>query len=314
MSIIAITDHITNPDIERKILGDLVGMQVDKDTEVILVWHEQINSEFLNKTPNLRGVQRYGVGYDTLDLKELKSRGMVVCNNPDYGVDEVSDAAVAMIMNIARGITMYNHHAKEYFDTWQENVNKRIKRNSEITLGVIGAGRIGGAVILKSNTLKFNTIFYDKYKEKGHEKVLSAERVDSLNELLERSDIISIHVPLTDETKNMVDDRFLKKMKAGASLVNTARGALFASMDDIFHALKSNTLYQLATDVLPEEPPLKGKLIDAWRNSEKWINGRLIINPHTSFYSIQSLKEMRINAAKNALRILKNEEPYNRIV
>ncbi len=187
MSVIAITDHITNPDIEKDILGDLAGMQVGKDTEVLLVWHEQIDGEFLNKTPNLKGVQRYGVGFDTLDLKELQSRGVVVCNNPDYGVDEVSDTAVAMILNIARGVTVYDHHARACFDTWQENVNNRIKRNSEITVGVIGAGRIGGSVILKCNALKFKTLFYDKYKESGHEKVLSAERVDSLNELLEHN-------------------------------------------------------------------------------------------------------------------------------
>src|SRR5690606_1613671 len=102
------------------------------------------------------------------------------CNNPDYGTDEVADTAIAMIMNIARGISKYNHDAKKYFNSWQENINPLIKRNSDTTVGFIGAGRIGGSAILKCNALKFKTVFYDPFKERGVEKMLNAQRVDSL--------------------------------------------------------------------------------------------------------------------------------------
>jgi len=313
MSKIAITDYITNPNIEREILGELLGTELAEDTEILLVWHEQINEKYIKKLPKLKAVQCYGVGYDNLDLEMLKKKDIIACNNPDYGVDEVSDTTVAMIMNIVRGVLLYNHNAKTYFNSWQENINNKIKRNCEITIGIVGAGRIGGSVILKCNALKFKTIFYDKYKEQGYEKMLSSKRSDSLEEVLKNADIISLHVPLSKETKGMVNRSFLKQMKKGASIVNTARGGLFESLDVLYDALKNNSLSQLAVDVLPEEPPQKGKLINAWRNAEEWINGRLVINPHTSYYSQQALTELRTKAALNALRIYNGQVPFNRL-
>jgi phosphoglycerate dehydrogenase-like enzyme len=311
MSKIAITDYIEIPSIEKEILGDLVSTKVTNETEVILVWHKQINKEYISKLPKLKGVQRYGVGYDNLDLDMLKNKNIIACNNPDYGVDEVSDTAIAMILNIARGITQYNELAKSYFDSWQKNVISTIRRNSDITVGIVGAGRIGGTVLLKCNSLKFKTVFYDKYKERGHDKLLSSIRVNSLKELLNVSDIISLHTPLTIETVGMVNLEFLNEMKKGGSLVNTARGALFSNCDLLYNAMRTNQLNQLAIDVLPNEPPNSGKFINAWRKSEEWINGRLIINPHTAYYSKQSYREMRLKAAENALRIYYGQEPFN---
>lgn len=314
MSKIAITDYIESLSFEREVLGDLVGMDVGDDTEVLMVWHKTIDKNYVNKLPNLRGVQRYGVGYDNIDVDFLKSKNIVVCNNPDYGIDEVSDTTVAMILNIARGVSKYNAKAKNYFNSWQENTDPIIKRNSEVTVGVIGAGRIGGSVILKCNALNFKTVFYDKYKESGYEKLLSSQRVNGLKELLNISDIISIHTPLNVETKGIINQGFIQEMKENASLVNTARGGLFEDCDLLFNSLLNKKIDQLAVDVLPEEPPLPGKLIDAWRNSESWLNGRLIINPHTSYFSLQSIKEMRIKAAENALRIYKGvQEPFNKL-
>ncbi len=314
MSKIAITDFITNPDIEKELLGDLLSDKVSRETEVLLVWHEKIDEEYIRKLPLLRAVQRYGSGFDTLDLAALRSHGIIACNNPDYGVDEVSDTTLAMIINIARGITLYNESAKKYFLNWQENYNTLKKRNSSTTVAVIGAGRIGGSVILRCNALKFNVIFYDKYKERGYEKLLSAKRADSLEEALADADIVSLHVPLNEETKGMVNRSFLDAMKPGSSLVNTARGGLFDDPDLVYDALRSGIIYQFATDVLPQEPPGKDKLTEAWRKSEVWLNGRLIITPHTAWYSQEAACEMRVSAAKNALRLFRGEQPHNRIV
>jgi C-terminal binding protein len=314
MAKIAITDFITDPDIEKEILGDLVSATVGPDTEVLLVWHEKIDSDYIGKLPELKAVQRYGVGFDTIDIDALGNHGIIVCNNPDYGTDEVSDTTVAMIVNIARGLTLYNEAARKYASTWQVNFNPRLKRNSETTVGIIGAGRIGGSVILKCNAMKFKVIFYDKYKERGYEKLLSAKRLESMEEVLENSDIVSLHVPLTRETEGMVDRSFTARIKPGSSLVNTARGGLFADLDIIYEAIKSGMLYQFATDVLPDEPPLSGRLIDSWRRSEEWLNGRVIINPHTAWYSNESIIEMRVRAARNALRLLNGQPPHNRII
>jgi phosphoglycerate dehydrogenase-like enzyme len=258
---------------------------------------------------------RYGVGYDSLDLDCLSRRGVVACNTPDYGTEEVADTAIAMILNIARGISRYDVACRTHSDgTWQENTIHEIRRTSELTLGVVGAGRIGGSVLLRAAALRFRTVLYDPYKPRGHEKVLGASRVDSLDELLRESDIVSIHVPLSDETRGMVDDEFIGAMKPGASLVNTARGAIVSELDVFDEPLRSGHLSSVALDVLPDEPPKDSALIRAWRDREPWLDGRLIINPHSAFYSQQAYVEMRRKAAENARRVLTGEVPHNILV
>lgn len=314
MSIIAITDYFDAPGPEeRAVLGDLVGTEVADDTEVLMVWHTEIDEAYVSGLPRLRGVQRYGVGFDNLDLPALKGRGLVCCNNPDYGVDEVSDTAVAMILNITRGVLRYNELAKGLRDTWQENVLGNLRRSSEITVGVIGAGRIGGSVLLKCHGLGFRTCMYDPYRDRGYEKMLGATRYDTLDELLAVADIVSIHAPLTPETRGMVDAGFVSRMRPGASLVNTARGRIVDDLDVLFEALRDGRLEQVALDVLPDEPPPDGELIRAWRDAGSEYSRRIVINPHTSYFSTDSYSEIRRKAAENALRIYKGEAPFNRL-
>jgi C-terminal binding protein len=312
MTKIAITDYFQQPSVEEiGILGDLVSVNPTELTEVLLVWHAKIDREYVSRFPNLRGVQRYGVGFDTLDIDYLKSVGILCANNPDYGVNEVSDTALAFILNISRGISRYDFLARGFRETWQENVLVELRRSSELTVGVVGAGRIGSSVLLKCRALGFRTAFYDPYKESGHEKVLGAERFFELPDLLKKSDIVSLHCPLNSETSAMVDADFLSQMKPGAALVNTARGKLIAEINDIYEALATNHLSGVALDVLPSEPPEANRLISAWRNGEQWLAGRLLINPHSSFYSEQAISDMRITAALNALRMLNREMPLN---
>jgi len=306
-----ITDYINNPTIEKEVLGIDLTDDFHSNIEVLLVWHQHIDKYYIDKLPQLRGVVRYGVGYDSIDLDYTNSKKIYVCNTPDYGTDEVSDTAIAMIMNIARGISRYDHLCRNYKIGWQENTLNNIKRNSDIKLGVIGAGRIGGSVILKANSIGFDTCFFDPYLSRGYEKLLSSERVDTLGELLMESDIVSLNCPLSDETCGLVDDNFISHMKEGSSLVNTARGGLISDMDTLYQPLKSGKLSNVALDVLPHEPPCNSLLINSWKNKEDWLEGRLIINPHTAYYSTQSYTEMRQKTALNAKRILDGQIPFN---
>lgn len=314
MSSVYITDYIDNPDVERAILGPRLGQALDHDTSVLLVWHQRVDDAYLDRAPNLKGVVRYGVGIDNVDVEACRRRGIVFCNTPDYGTDEVSDTALCMILNIMRGVTRYDHLCRGFGPTWQENVLGPLRRGSRQTLGVIGAGRIGGLVALKARALKIPTTIFDPYRDAGYEKLLGVERADSLEELLGAADVITIHTPLTPETENMVDARFIAAMKPGASLVNTARGRIVADLDLFYEPLRSGAVTCLGLDVLPMEPPAPGRLIEAWRNRESWLDGRVVINPHTSYYSREAAEEMRSKAARNALRILEERAPLNRIV
>jgi len=314
MSKIAITDYFDSPSPEeQEILGDLVSATPGPETEVLLVWHQRIDEQYATQFPKLRGVQRYGVGFDNLDLEYLKSRGIICANNPDYGVDEVSDTALAFVMNISRGVTRYDTLAQKLKNTWQENVLTDLRRSCNTTVGVIGAGRIGSSVLLKCEYIGFKTILFDPYKPTGYEKVIKAKRAETLDELLSGADIVSIHCPLNAETKGMVNREFVSKMRRGASLINTARGGIIEHNDVLYSALKMEWLGAACLDVLPEEPPGSDPLIDGWRNGEESLKGRLFITPHTSYYSQQSVSEMRRSAAANALRMMRLEMPRNRL-
>lgn len=308
-----ITDTLTDPYIEKEVLGDAISSTPHEGIEVLLVWHKKITNEFIDTFPNLKAMVRYGVGYDVFqDLEYAKQKGIYVSNTPDYGTDEVSDTAIAMIMNIARGITRYDYLCRDYPDgSWQSNTLKTIKRNSDYKLGVIGAGRIGGSVVLKANALRFQTYFYDPYLSCGTEKMLGAKRMESLDELLATCDIISVNCPLNKETNAMIDETFIAKMKKGASLVNTARGGIVKDLDLFYEPLKSGHLNCVNLDVIPNEPPKNGMMIDAWRAKESWLDGRFIINPHAAFYSDKAYFEMRQKAALNAKRVLDGKKPNN---
>ncbi|MDC3156517.1 hypothetical protein OA855_01835 [Pelagibacteraceae bacterium] len=316
MSKVFITDYIKNPSIEKKILGKYLSLKKNKNIEVLLVWHEHINKEFCKPFKNLKGVIRYGVGYDNIDVDYLNKKNILFCNTPDYGVDEVSDTAIAAILNFNRMINIYDINLKnkksKYFNEWQENTLKSIKRINKVNIGVIGAGRIGTSVLKKCKYLGFNCSFYDPYLPSGFEKTINVKRVDSLKKLLNISDYVSLHIPLNKNTKNIINEEFILNMKKGSSLINTARGGLLKNLEIIYDALKNNQLQSIFLDVLPKEPPLlNNKLLKAWINNEKWILGRLIINPHSSYFSKEAFKEMRLKASLNALKIINNEKPIN---
>lgn len=314
MSIVSkvfITDYIDEPSVEKGILKEDLSDVLHDKIEVLLVWHERIDKAYIDKFPRLKGIVRYGTGYDNIDVRYAKEKGVYVCNNPDYGIEEVSDTAIAMIINIIRGVTRYDFFSRAYRDSWQEHTISSLRRTSDHLLGVIGAGRIGGSVLLKARALRLQTIFYDPYKERGHEKLLGSGRTDSMDELLKISDIVSLHTPLTDETRSMVDENFIAKMKDGASFMNTARGKIIKDIDIFYEPLKSGHISNVALDVLPDEPPGHSRLIEAWRKREAWLDGRLIINPHAAYYSQKAYLEMRQKAASNVLKILKGERPYN---
>jgi len=314
MAQIYITDYIDNPDLEQEVLGSKVSIKKSADAEVLLVWHEHINKQYLDQFPEIKGVVRYGVGFDNIDLEEIKSRGLVFCNTPDYGTDEVSDTALAMMLGLLRGVFAYDVFSRSYTDTWQENTIGKLRRVSGLTLGVVGAGRIGTALMRKAKALGMNIIFYDPYKDSGYEKAVGVNRCYDLSEFLAQCDVISMHTPLTSETRSMVDENFIDNMKQDSILINSSRGEVVKDLDVIYKALESGKLSAVALDVLPDEPPTDCKLIRAWRGHDKELAHRIIINPHTSYYTQESYVEMRVKASENAKRIIDGVEPLNIIV
>jgi C-terminal binding protein len=313
MSKVFITDGIDDPQIEKSILGDYLSDRLSPKTEILINWNERITSSYLDQVTQLKAVIRCGVGYDHIDIQECKQRNIVVCNDPDYCTEEVSNTAVAMILNGTRKISQYNEICRTAINKWQDNVQTDVIRDSDLTIGIIGLGRIGKSTLKKCQILGFKTIFYDPYVAKNIEQELKITRKKHLHDLIKSSDIISLHCPLTEETRGMVDQEFISLMRPHSMLVNTARGKLIKDLGVIESSLHNGNLSFVGLDVLPSEPPEKHSLIDAWIKGEEWLAGRLIINPHASFYSQQSVLEVRKKAAQNALGIIHGEQPRNNI-
>lgn len=324
---IGITDYVRPPfEIEQGTLGpgvELVDLDWNGGTpsdlsalsglDGLLVWHAAVSAEVVAELDRCRVVVRYGVGVENLDVAALDDRGIVVCNTPDYGTEEVADTALAMIVGLHRRLSEYDEQCRWYESGWQEHTLSPLKRASETTVGIIGLGRIGSAVVLRLRALGYRTLGFDPYVASGHEKVLGCGRTTSLDEVLSSSDVVTLHCPLTRETSGIVDDGFIAKMPAGSILVNTARGGLVESTAVLERALRTGHLAAAGLDVLPLEPPGADPLVEAWRQREEWIRGRLLITPHTAYFSESAWVEMRSKAAETAAMVLDGRGVRNRI-
>lgn len=282
----------------------LVGEAYDADALIIRPGFI-LSKKTIDKLVRCKCIVSLGVGYEHIDIKAASSRDILVCNVPDYGTEEVADMAMSHILNLARKISHYDTYLKRRFGEWNWMAGIPIHRLRNQTLGIIGLGRIGTAVALRANGFGLNISYYDPYICESYGNDLGIRKAFSMEEILQTSDIVTIHTPLTDETRGMIDNEFIGKMKKGSILINTARGQIFHSLDTILWALKNNAVRAIATDVLPHEPPSDDHpLLSDWRKGEDWINGRLLISPHAAFYSEESIRELCIKAAiaaKNAL-------------
>jgi C-terminal binding protein len=321
---IVITDYIKQPNIENDVLGNNVDIiclcednekdfsDIIEDADILMVWHAEITKYTINRLEKCKAIMRIGTGFDNVDIGFARKCGIPVTNVPDYGTHEVADTTCSMILDLARGLSMYNHLSKNYKFGWQENFIPELKRLENHNLGIIGMGRIGTAVGLRMKAFNIDVAFYDPYISDGYEKSLGVKRFRSLAELFSFASIMSIHTPLTEETISMVNKDFIELMNPGSILINTARGQIVESLSVIYDALNSGKLAGVGLDVLPEEPPSeKEPLIKTWKNPVDPLCSRILISPHTAFYSKTAWHEMRFKAAENASRVLSGQDPIN---
>ena len=314
--IVSVTDHIKDFDIEKNFLGNYFESKLSTKTTIILVWHKEINESFFKKYPSVKAVVRYGVGYDNIDLEYCKKNKIIVANTPDYGVDEVSDTAIAMILYLTRKIGTLENLASKDSNYWiGKNLNLSMKRLNTMSLGIIGLGRIGGSIAKKFSQFTRKIGFYDPYLPNGYEKIFGIDRYDDLSKLLQVSDIVSVNTPLNKETRGMINENFLNQMKQGSYLINLSRGPIVQDKNIILKKLLNFQLEGYGTDVWTEEPPIENdKLYSKWKKKEKNLIGRILVNPHTSYFSEESIYECRSKACKTCLDIINGVAINNSIV
>jgi D-3-phosphoglycerate dehydrogenase len=290
----------TDLDLERGIFGpagiDVVVAQCRTEDDVIakaqgcraiLLQYAPITAHVIGALPDLGIVSRIGAGYDTIDPQACEDAGVWLANSPDYGVGEVATHALALALASVRNIVAY--HRDIGAGTWYFMSSGKLMRPSQLTLGIVGLGRIGKRMAHISRNVFKRVVAYDPYLIDGDFPAY-VERAASLTELAQQSDVVSVHTPLTAETRGMLDAQFFGALKPGAHFVNTARGAI-VNIPDLMRALDAGTLGGAGLDVLPEEPVA--------RDSALLAHPRVILTPHAAFYSVEAEKELRRKAAQN---------------
>jgi len=282
-------------------LLDYNGVPMDSwrraDAIILYTGRMTIGAETVGRLERCRVVVRAGTGVDNIDLAACARRNLPVCHVPDYSTEEVADHALAMALALRRGLFSYAELlGVDPAAGWRWEGPPLIRRQRDSSFGIVGLGRIGSAVALRARALGCRVLYYDPYVSVAPPG-LDAERRDTLDQLLADSDIVSLHVPLTAETRGMIGAAQLALMKPHAILVNTARGPV-VDIEALAAALRAGRPGGAALDVLPHEPPDPDhELIAAWRMQPSWIAGRLILSPHAAFYSPESVRELRIKAA-----------------
>jgi phosphoglycerate dehydrogenase-like enzyme len=310
--LVVITDHLAEAGVERGVLdpiADVRLLQTNDEAEVersattadaLLVFHDiKLTGRSLSVLPRCRGVVRCGVGYDNVDLRAAGEHGIVVCNVPDYGTEEVADHALAMLLALAR--RLFPCEAAIRAGQWDVTSVFGAPRLRGRTLGLIGCGRIGTAMALRAKALGFDVVIYDPYQPPGLEKALGVRRAYRLDDLLRRAEFVSLHCPLTPETHHILDAAALEKLPAGAYVINTARGPC-VDATALLAALESGRVAFAALDVVEREP------LDDERLRR---HPRILLTPHAAFYSVEGFVEMRTKGAEEVRRLLTGEPVLN---
>ena len=272
-----------------------------KADAVITGLYMKIDAPVIQKLKSCKIITRMGVGYDLIDEVKCGEAGIVVSNVPDYGTYEVADHALSLIMNFARGISEYDRLLKlNLKENWNYTAVSTIDRVVNKNIGIIGLGRIGTAFALRAKAFGFNVSFYDPYVPDGQEKALNIKRYLKIEDLIASSDYISIHCLANKETENLINDKMFNICKPNLVIVNTARGVII-DLNAAYEALKSEKIRAIGLDVLPTEPADNNHpLIKAWLN-EKWAEGRIVLTPHSAFYSPTGLVFLREKALKTCI-------------
>ena len=313
-------------EVENTVLTDVAEHRIRRitqpdqlDTEelsaadALLVWHVlPINAELVEQLTRCRIIVRAGVGFDHIDLAATGRAGIPVCNVPDYGTAEVADHAIALMLGLRRGLLSY-HRAlvADPVGGFDWGLGPLVRRNRQTTFGVLGVGRIGTATALRAKAFGCRVIGYDPELPHGQEIALGIERIHDLYEFLAACDVVSIHCPLSPETRHLLDERAFAAMRPDALLINTARGAI-VDLDALYEALKSNRIAGAGIDVFADEPAnANHPFWQALHNDEPWLRERVIVTPHAAWYSPESQHDARRLAAETLRRFIDSGELRN---
>ncbi len=293
---IVIWDDLNKGPIDRQTL-----ISSAKDCEgLITMLSDKIDEELLEQCPNLKVISQYAVGYNNIDTAATKKRGIVVTNTPDVLTHATAELAFALLISCARKIVQAAKNVEE--DKWKGWEPKGFlgKSLKDTTVGIIGAGRIGSSFAkMCHGAFDSNILYYSRSKKEVLESELGAKKTD-LKELLQNSDVISLHCPLNDETKLLLDKDTLSYCKKDAIIINTARGEVI-NQDDLIELLEQGHFHSIGMDVTTPEPLPHSSKLKSFEN--------VLIIPHIGSATETARKDMSDLVCKNIENVLENLSP-----
>jgi D-3-phosphoglycerate dehydrogenase len=271
-------------------------LAVARDADAILVTYAKLPRQLLGELKKCKAIGRFGLGVDNIDLPAAKEFGIAVNYVPDYCLREVSDHAMALLLALARKVTFANRLVQS--GRWEVPPIVPLRRLEGQVLGLVGFGNIPRALAPKAKAFGLKVITYDPYVSQDALASTGVETV-SFDDLLARSDFISVHAPLQPATRGLMNAKAFAKMKKGAYLINTARGPLVDEAA-LVAALDSGHLGGAGLDVVTNEPLPKDSPLTGRDN--------VILTPHTAFYSVEALEELQTKCATDVARVLSGEK------
>jgi len=308
---VVVTDHVfADLDIERSLL-EPIGAEIvlapstdektlaglAREADALMVCYATVSRPVVEAAAEggVRVISRYGIGYDNVDVEAASARGILVTNVPDYCLDEVADHTIALLLAAARGIARASRSVRDGGWSAQEF---EIHSLSGQQLTLVGIGRIGAKTAERARAFGLRVVAYDPYVTEP--PVVGVELASSLREALAEADFVSLHVPMSDENRRLIDEQTIAQMRRAPTLINTARGGL-VDLEAVTAALDDGRLAGVALDVtdpepLPSDHPLR-------------THARAIVTPHIAFRSVQAQAELQRRTAEEVYRALRDEPP-----
>jgi len=312
MAKVVLTDYVWESlDVEKKTLAglaELLPLQTKKPEEflpqaedcdaLLNTYAGPITAEAMARMPKCKIIARYGIGVDTIDLEAATQAGIIVTNNPSYCVEEVAEDAMAMLLACARKIAFYDRLVRS--GRWEVPPGKPMFRLSGSTLGLVGFGNIARLVAIRAAAFGMRVLYCDPFVKDGQFDAPGKKM--ELQEMLREADFVSVHPPLTPQTRKMINDEAFSQMKPTAFVINCSRGPIIDT-DAVVRALDAKKIAGCALDTTDPEPlpnphPLRGR-------------ENVIINPHAAWYSEQAMVGLQAGAPNEVRRVLSGEWPVN---
>ena len=282
----------------NQISSETISGTLNDETVAIVSGLEKLDGPVMDKAPNLRVIVKHGIGVDNIDLNAAKSRGIEVYNEPGSNSDAVADLALGLMFAMARKIVEGAEIVAG--GGWEKITGVGVWGK---TLGILGFGNVGRLLALRGRGLNMRVMAYDPFFNKEYADQYGIEQA-SIDDILKEADFISLHMPLLDSTRNMVDRTFFQKMKSSAILINTARGGV-VNEDDLYQALKNREIAAAAFDAFAQEPPIGNPLFTL---------PNFIGTPHMGANTVDAMAKTSNMVADTLLQALNGEKAQHRMV